>query len=220
MKFLKNIILAVVIGFAATAAHAQFMIGLPETNAALPNNSDNNFPTAKAILSRESARQNSSAVPQTPAAATRTYITGSKLAIPSTGLRVGTVFRWRFNMTKTAAGIATSTFDIAFGTAGTTSDTARVSFTKPAGTAAADEGWVEIECVIKAVNASTGVAVGQFTLIHNLASTGHAQIPCVVVSTTSSNFNTVTPTYVGLCITSGASDAITINQVSATATNL
>lgn len=168
---------------------------------------------------------NNSAAPssaQAPVAATRTYITGSQLPIPSIGLQVGTVLRWHFDITKTAAGSATSTFDIAFGTAGTTADTAQVSFTKPAGTGAADEGWIDIECVIRAVGAATaGVAVGEFRLIHNLSATGHAQIPCVVVNTVSSGF-AITPslvTSVGICITTGASDAITINQVSAEVIN-
>lgn len=156
---------------------------------------------------------------QTPAAATRTYITGSGLTITAGQIQVGTHIHWRFDMTKTAAGSASSTFDIAFGTAGTTSDTAQVSFTKPAGTAAGDEGWVDIDCVVK-TNSASGVVVGEFTLIHNLAATGHAQIPCVVVSTTSSTFDTTTPTKIGICITSGASDAITINQVFVSTNNL
>lgn len=156
---------------------------------------------------------------QTPAAATRTYITGSGITITAGQIQVGTHIHWRFDMTKTAAGSATSTFDIAFGTAGTTSDTARVSFTKPAGTAAGDEGWVDIDCVVK-TNSSSGVVIGEFTMIHNLASTGHMVIPSACVSTTSSTFDTTLPTNIGICITSGASDAITINQVFASADNL
>lgn len=168
---------------------------------------------------------NNSAAPssaQAPTAATRTYITGSQLVIPAIGLQVGSVLRWHFDITKTAAGSATSTFDIAFGTAGTTADTAQVSFTKPAGTAASDEGFIDIECVIRSIGAGTaGVAVGEFRLIHNLSATGHAQIPCVVVNTVSSGF-ALTPaavTSVGICITTGASDVITINQVSAEVIN-
>lgn len=162
---------------------------------------------------------NSSTAVQTPVAATRTYIAGSAIQCTAGTIQVGTVFRWHFDMTKTAAGSATSTFDIAFGTAGTTADTAQVSFTKPAGTAAIDEAWVDIECVVKTIGAS-GVAVGEFRLIHNLSATGHAQIPCVVVNTTSSTFTTLTPTFIGICITTGASDAITISQVSAESVNL
>jgi hypothetical protein len=157
---------------------------------------------------------------QTPAAATRTYIIGSALAVPTGKLQVGSCFRWRFNMTKTNAGTAASTFDIAFGTAGSTADTARVSFTKPAGTAVVDEGWVEICCVIRSIGAA-GVAVGEFTLIHNLQITGHAVIPCVAVNTISAGFDTtVASLIVGVCLTSGASDAITIQMVQAEAWNL
>jgi len=177
--------------------------GLTATTSGLANRFNNNF----------------SATPQTPTAATRTYLAGSGLTITAGQLQVGTILRWHLNMTKTAAGTASSTFDVAFGTAGTTSDTAQVSFTKPAGTAAVDEGWVDIECVVK-TNSASGVVVGEFRMIHNLSATGHATIPCVVVNTVSGTFNTTTPTKIGLCITTGASDAITINQVSAEAVNL
>lgn len=163
---------------------------------------------------------NASATTQTPIAATRTYLAGSSLTFVAGQLQVGTIFRWKFNMTKTNAGTATSTIDVAFGTAGTTADTAILSFTKPAGTAVADEGWVEIEAIIKANSATVGVVTGEFRLIHNLAATGHAQIPCVVVNAVSSSFNTFTPTTVGVCITTGASDAITIDAVTADASKL
>ncbi len=177
-------------------------------------------PLANSTLTMPSMmKRNSWGTAQTPAAATRTYITGSNLTFTANQIAVGTAFRWRFNMTKTAAGTATSTFDVCFGTAGTTADTARVSFTKPAGTADVDEGWVTIECVVKTHSAS-GVVSGEFIMVHNLAATGHAQIPCVVVNTQSSAFATTTPTNIGVCITSGASDDITINQVTAEALGL
>lgn len=170
--------------------------------------------------------RNSAATQQAIAAATRTYIAGSALNVGAVGgLKVGTRLRWVFNMAKTAAGTAASTFDIAFGTAGTTADTARVSFTKPAGTAAADEGRVVIEAVVRSVSA-TGVVVGLFNLTHNLAATGHAQIPSVNVATVSSGFaNNVgvgdgSDFYVGVCLTSGASDAITVEAVDAEAVSL
>lgn len=162
---------------------------------------------------------NYSTASQSITAATRTYITGSNLSFTAGLLRAGTILRWRFNITKTAAGTATSTYDICFGTAGTTSDTARVSFTKPAGTAVVDEGWVEIQAVVRTAT-STGTVVGEFTLRHNLSSTGHATIPNVCVTTTSSTFDLTAATNVGVCITSGASDAITIQQVTAEAINL
>lgn len=160
---------------------------------------------------------NSSAVAQTPAAATRTYIAGSALRIPPGGLKVGDRFSWKFSLTKTAAGTATSTIDIAVGTAGTTADTARVSFTKPAGTAAIDEGVIEVEAVVRGVAAATtGILVGEFELRHNGDSVGHATVPVVVLSTVGAAFdNTGEELVVGLCITTGASDVITINVVTA-----
>jgi hypothetical protein len=163
---------------------------------------------------------NFSVASQAPAATTRTYITGSQLAIPVGKLQVGTILRWKFNITKTAAGVAASTIDIAFGTAGTTADTARVSFAKPAGTAVADEGWCEVSCVVRGPLSAVGVVVGEFRLVHNLAATGHAVIPCVVVNTISGTFDVTTPTFVGLCITTGSADVITIQQVEAEATGL
>lgn len=164
--------------------------------------------------------KNQSQTQQAIAAATRTYLTGSALKIPG-GLKVGTKFRWRFNMAKTGAGTATSTFDIAVGAAGTTADTARVSFTKPVGTAVADEAVVTIDAVCRAVSNTAGVLVGEFVLVHNLAATGHATIPVVVVNTISANFdNDNNDLYVGVCLTSGAADAITVEWLEAEANNI
>jgi len=159
--------------------------------------------------------RNGSVTQQAPAAATRTYLAGSGLKIPGS-LKAGMRFRWRFNMAKTAAGTATSTFDIAVGAAGTTADTARVSFTKPAGTAAADEGVVTIDAGVRAVSGTVGKLVGEVVLVHNLAATGHAQIPVVAVNTISASFdNDDNDLYVGVCITTGAADVITIEYLDA-----
>lgn len=151
---------------------------------------------------------------QTPAAATLTYIAGSAIPAPVNGFKAGARLRWKFNLTKTAAGVAASTYAIVFGLLGTTADTARVSFTKPAGDATADEGIVEITAVVVSVNATTGVVLGDFMLTHGLAATGHAAIPNVVIKTTSGNFdNTSVDLIAGLVVTSGAADALTINWI-------
>lgn len=164
---------------------------------------------------------NFSTTSQAPAATTRTYLTGSALSVPSGKLQIGTLFRWTFNMTKTGAGAAASTIDIAFGTAGTTADTARVSFTKPAGTGVIDEAFCEVVAIVRGPLSASGIVSGEFWMVHNLQITGHAVIPCVVVNTISGAFDvTVANLIVGLCITTGASDAITIQQVTAEALNL
>jgi hypothetical protein len=163
---------------------------------------------------------NFSVAAQTPAAATRTYIAGSKITVPG-NLQIGTIFRWKLNLRKTAAGVAPSTFDVAVGTNGTTADTARLSFTKPAGTAAADEGFVTIEAIVRGPLSISGIMVGELVMMHNGNTVGHMVIPVAVVNVVSGAFD-VTPAglFVGLCLTSGAADAITIEQVTAEALNV
>lgn len=162
---------------------------------------------------------------QTPVAATRTYLTGSQVKLSGSGLQVGTVIQWQFDMTKTAAGTATSTIDIAIGTAGTTADTARLSFTKPAGVGNVDYGLVTVTMNVQSINATTGVITGTFLLEDNQTGAGGHLAAGKYISAiqgTSGSFDTTFATgqIVGLCITTGASDAITINQVTTQATSL
>lgn len=163
------------------------------------------------IVSLLSQRNYSSAL-QNVADTTRVLIAGSSLLIPK--FQAGMQIRWRLSMTKTAAGTAASTFDIGVGrAAAAASATARVAFTKPAGTAVVDEALVEVLCTVRSVGAS-GVLVGQFQLCHNLAATGHATIPCVVVNTISAGFaNNTEDNYIGLYVTAGASDDLTFQLV-------
>lgn len=165
---------------------------------------------------------NFSSAQQVLAAATLTYITGSALAITSGKMQIGTCFRWSFDITKTAAGTASSTYAIVVGTAGTTADTARVSFTKPAGTAAADVARVTINAVCRGPLSASGIMVGNFQLVKNAAeAAGHCTTPSVNLTTVSGAFDVTTASLiVGLVVTTGASDAITIEYVQAEAWNL
>lgn len=157
---------------------------------------------------------------QNPVASTRTFINGSALKIPIDKLKIGSCFRWIFNVTKTAAGAGPSIYDISFGTTGTTADTAIISFTKPPGTAVVDEGLIIICATIRTIG-TTGVAVATFNLTHNLASTGHAVIPCINIVKISSVFDTTVANLIaGLNITTGTSDAITIQLVQSESWNL
>ena len=160
--------------------------------------------------------ENYSITSQSPTAATRTYITGSNINFIANSLAVGTRFFWVFDVTKTAAGIAESTIDIAVGTTGTISDSAILSFIKPAGTAVIDNGLFRIDALVRSIGAST-VIVGHMQMTHNLSATGLATIPCVDVTNVSSSFDSRTATKVGLCITTGAADAYTIQMVYAQA---
>lgn len=164
--------------------------------------------------------RNASTTSQNVASTTRAYIAGTQLAIPKNKLQIGSAFQWSISMTKTNAGTATSLFDICVGTAGTTADTARCSFTKPIGTAVVDEGLVRIYAVVRSIGA-TGVLAAEFTLIHNLQITGHATIPCVCVNSVSAGFDmTVADLIVGVCITAGLNDNLTFQMVQAEAWNL
>jgi hypothetical protein len=156
--------------------------------------------------------RNFSVAAQAVAAASREQIIGTLLQIPPGGLKVGSKLKFAFDVTKTAAGTAASTIDISFGTAGTVADTARVSLPKALGTAAVDEGKFVVEAIVRSVSA-TGVVVGVLTGTHRLAVTGINVLP-VQETTISSGFDntpeTLDPGYIALNITTGASDAYTI----------
>lgn len=162
---------------------------------------------------------NASAAAQTPVSVTRTYLTGSNIKVPKAGIVAGAVYKCKFSMTKTGAGIATSVIDIGVGVSGSGSDSARVSFTKQAGTANADEAWVEITMVVKTAGA-TGVLVGTCTILHHLVTTGHMQNAVDVLQNTSASVDLTTDGLnFGVCITTGAADVITITQVQAEFSN-
>ena len=151
----------------------------------------------------------------------RTYLAGSLLSVPITKLKIGSTFQWRFNITKDANGSASGVVDIAIGTAGAVGDTAVVSFTKPAGTNVADEGFIEIIATVRGPLTASCIITGEMVMYHNLAATGHAQIPIVVVNTVSGTFDATTASLkLGICVTGGASDNVTVQQVLALAVNL
>lgn len=176
------------------------------------------FPgVAESVGAPSTSVKNAAVAAQAPVAATRTYITGSQLAVPNGGLSVGSKFKFKLAIAKTAAGSATSTFDVAIGVNGTVADAAAVSFVKPAGTAAADEAVVTVEGTVTAISKTAGGIVAEFVLAHNLEVTGHALTPNVVLSSIVTNADTslADALFIGLCVTTGAADAITIHYAEA-----
>jgi hypothetical protein len=104
--------------------------------------------------------------------ASDTYLVGSKILLPTSLLVAGqTMFRWNFGVSKTAACTGTPTVIIRYGTAGAIGDTARVTFTFSAQTAAVDRGWFEIIARFRAVGGSAVLDAEAF-LSHQLATTG------------------------------------------------
>lgn len=135
-------------------------------------------------------------------------------------IQVGSFFRWTLVATKTGAGVATPIYSVRFGTAGTTADTARLTFTGPAQTAVADTAWIQVDVVIQ-TNSATGVIAGGQKLSHNLASTGFATQQISVLSAVSGTFDTtVAASKIGLSVNPGASGVWTIVSAAFQAGNL
>lgn len=99
------------------------------------------------------------------------YITGSNLNLPATlksGMVVGTRFRWRVAMAKTAAGTGAFAIEIRRGTNGTTADTADVSQSVGTQTAVVDSMTVDVEMVVTTTGA-TGAYYWTIVPIHSAA---------------------------------------------------
>lgn len=150
-----------------------------------------------------------------------TYLTGSSLAIPpSLAMQAGTSFRWTFAATKTAAGTAAPVWRVRIGTAGTTADTAVLTFTGPAQTAVVDTAVITVDAVLRNTGAA-GILAGSLVLTHNLAATGFANIGTPVLQVTSSGFVTTTANLVvGVSVDPGASGVWTHQVVQAELLNL
>jgi len=161
-----------------------------------------------------------SVVDQTINAATTAYLVGSAITVPTAGLREGTVFRWLLSLSKTAAGTAANTFDVRFGTAGTTADTSRLAFNTGTATAAIDQGQVSITVTVRSVSA-TGTVQGLFAMQHELAATGlHNKASRVHLLTSGTFATNAASLVVGLSCTTAASTVLTFQQVAGEARNL
>lgn len=145
-----------------------------------------------------------------------TYVTGSRLVLPSFGFQSGTRIRFRWSVAKTAAGTAAPVYTVRVGTAGATSDTSRWAHTGVAQTAVIEVGWYELNLILRNVGAS-GVLQGALVVTRNggVAATGLASVP--VAEVTSAGFDTswASGLGVGLSINAGAASAWTIQQVQA-----
>ena len=139
-----------------------------------------------------------------------TYLTGSPIAIPTSLVRAGSVYRLVFDMVKTAAGTAAFQLNVRFGTNGTTADTARLVFNFGAGTAAIDTGIFELFCHFRTVGAA-GVLVGMCRCTHHLAATGPISTGASgtgIILVTSAGFDTtVANSIIGVSINGGAAFA-------------
>lgn len=154
----------------------------------------------------------------TPAAgfAADTLLTGSVVVIPAGLPAVGTTYKLRFYVAKTAAGTATPIINIRIGTAGTAADTARLTFTFGAGTAVADEGLFEVMATFRTVGATTTAVIsGYAVLTNNLQTTGLSST-IKAKSVTSAGFDsTVANLKISASYNGGTSAAHTVSFVRA-----
>lgn len=170
-----------------------------------------------------SLRNSNSGTPQAVTAATLTYIAGSSIAVPAGKLRLGTVFRWQLDITKSAAGTAARNWFLKIGTAGTTADATILTFgASVVPTAVVDTGWIDCKVTIMGPLTSSCICRGSMKMGHKLATTGLAnQSQEQIFDATSAAFNATTANLiVGLALTTGAAEVITIQQVDVEAWNL
>jgi hypothetical protein len=136
-----------------------------------------------------------------------TYLTGSSILLPDPPV-VGTAYHLRFDMTKTGAGTATPTVIVRFGTAGAVGDTARITFTFGAGTAAIDSGIFDVVAHFRVVGASATMA-GYARCTHHLAATGLTNTGAsgtgIIFATATAFDSTVASSYIGASFNGGAS---------------
>lgn len=186
---------------AAAPASGQSVLMVNSTNKRLTVVSDANIADTVGGLT------NASTANQT-GFASDAYLSGSGIAIPPGLVRVGSTYRLRFDMTKTAAGTATPIIQVRFGTNGTTADSARLTFTFAAGTAAVDSGLVEILAHWR-VAGSSAILAGVCRITHALAATGLTSTGAsgtAMLTAVSSAFDaTVANSIIGVSFNGGAS---------------
>lgn len=159
---------------------------------------------------------NASTAAQGAGFASDTYLTGSNILLPTSRPKVGTIYRVRFHASKTAAGVATPILTLRYGVNGTTADTALITFTFAAGTAAADVGWWEVNGVFRSVGAGTAAVIaGISALDSNLTTTGFSNAVKNVQVTSAGFDSTTANTILGVSVNGGASAAWTVQMVEA-----
>lgn len=179
-----------------------------------------------AYIEQRGRQHNSSVAAQTPAAATDVYIVGSDVLIPDTRIQAKSKYKLELSITKGAAGTGTPTVTIRVGTAGSTADAARLTFTWPAAnTAVADEMKLTIFVTFRTVGSgTTAVIEGMMLAEHELTTTGFGGTALgsnIIVNATSAGFDsTVSNLRIGCSINGGTASAWTIRQAQAILENL
>jgi hypothetical protein len=144
-------------------------------------------------------------------ASSANLIPGTSLQIPTNSLRVGSRIRFTIGLEKTAAGLATWTAAVKFGTANTTADGAIASWTSGTNTAIADGGVLTIEVQITAIGSGTSATCTGVAILGKgpgAQATGLGALGPGTTSTTAFNSTLASP-YFHVDITPGASAVMT-----------
>jgi hypothetical protein len=133
-----------------------------------------------------------------------TYITGTNIPI-SGYVKSGTFYKFRLVVTKTAAGTAAPNFIVRVGAAASTADTAVVTLTGRAQTAAApDTGWADLH--VSVLNYGTSSVLNATLMFsHQLVTTGLANERVTVVRGSGTVDLTTSGLNIGLSVNPGAS---------------
>lgn len=179
----------------------------------------------KTYLQLPSAIYNASVAAQGAGFATDTYLIGSSIAIPAGRLQAKSMYRCFFRVSKTA-GTGTGVINIRIGTTGTTSDASRATITFPsAGTAVADNGFIEIFVTFRSVGSGTSAIIQVFCRFHRINTTtgfiGTGGTNRHFFDVTSSGFDsTVANSIIGVSVNGGTSAAWTVALTQAELFNL
>ena len=193
---------------------------LPGESLVLDENGDWSVYTAAGVIKAAGTvmAYNSSTANQTGFAAD-TYLTGSSILIPAQRPKIGTRFRAKFDMAKTAAGTAPPIVTLRYGNAASTADTALLTFTFSAGTAATDTGVFEIEAVYRSVGSGTAAVLAGRCRLNSQPTTGLSSL-LKAVAATSAGHDSTTSSYLGVSFNGGASFSGTNVMVSAEMENI
>lgn len=172
------------------------------------------------VIQVANSRYNASVAAQSGFAAD-TYLAGSNILLGS-GMTVRAMYRLRFNVLKTAAGVAAPIINVRVGTAGTTADVSRGAMTFQAQTAVADDGMFEVMSTFRTVGAGTAAVLqSSARLTHRLSITGLGTGVSEQEIATSAGFDsTVAGLQIGCSVNGGASAAWTVQLVQAELVNL
>jgi hypothetical protein len=161
---------------------------------------------------------NSSVSSQSPSTAD-VYLTGSNVVVAAGDFKAKGQYRCLFDVTK-SAGTGAIVISVRAGTTGSTSDTAQLTFTFPAGTGVADVGTFEVIVTWRTVGSGTsaviqGVCRAQKNTVTAAGLWGDTSAAKVIVATTSSGFASNTFTNMGLSFNGSTAFAGTVTLVQA-----